>query len=153
VQGYSTGAGASRMSTNLIDKMSEQEAKETLNHLAHMLEISASSRAKDAFIIAVNSLLVEAGYKIKVISFDNFKEITCDFRGHTFELEKEIDGLDCGYSSWYMMVKDKSGTSVCDGWIDDSSSFTATQAFEHAATNAEIEIPSNWKEQIMEQAA
>ena len=51
------------MSSNLIDRMSERESKDILNHIAGMLEISASGRAKDSFIIAINSLLIESGYK------------------------------------------------------------------------------------------
>lgn len=64
------------MSSNLIDQMSEREAKDILNHLASMLEISASSRVKDAFVIAIDSLLVEAGYKEKVTSLERISTFT-----------------------------------------------------------------------------
>lgn len=137
------------MSTNLIDLMSEREAKETLNHLAHMLEISASSRVADAFIIAVNSLLVEAGYKIKVTSFEQGKSIYCSFKGYSFELEKDDDN----YGNWYAVVRASDGAIDHDGWIDDSSSIGPINAIEQTADGAMINFPKNWKEQIMEQTA
>jgi len=64
------------MSRNLIDRMSEREAKDTLNHLASMLEISASSCVKNAFVIAIDSLLVEAGYKEKVTRLERISPLT-----------------------------------------------------------------------------
>lgn len=137
------------MSTNLIDLMSEREAKETLNHLAHMLEISGSSRVADAFIIAVNSLLVEAGYKIKVTSFEQGKSIYCSFKGYSFELEKDDDN----YGNWYAVVRASDGAIDHDGWIDDSSSIGPINAIEQTADGAMINFPKNWKEQIMEQTA
>lgn len=137
------------MSTNLIDQMSERYAKETLNDLANMLEISASARIKDAFIIAVESLLVEAGYKIKVTSFEKGKSIYCSFQRYSFELEKDDDN----YGNWYVVVRASDGAIDYDGWIDDSSSIGPINALEQAADGAMIELPANWKEQILEQTS
>lgn len=135
------------MSTNLIDQMSEREAKDILNHLASMFEIVASDRMKDAFIIAAESLLVEAGYKIKVTSLEQGKSIYCSFKGYSFELEKDDDN----YGNWYAVVRASDGGIDHDGWIDDSSSIGRINALEQAANGAMIELPANWKEQVMEQ--
>jgi hypothetical protein len=135
------------MSTNLIDQMPEREAKEILNDLASMLELSASSRVKDAFIIAVNSLLIEAGYKVKVTSFEQGKSIYCSFKGYSFELEKDDDN----YGNWYAVVRASDGAIDHDGWIDDSSSIGPIHALEQAADGAMIVLVHGWKEQVMEQ--
>ena len=135
------------MSTNLIDQMSEREAKDTLNHLASMFEISASDRMKDAFIIAAESLLVEAGYKIKVTSFESYKSIYCSFQRYSFELERDEEN----YGNWYAEVRASDGAIDHDGWIDDSSSIGPINALGQAAEGAMIELPANWKEQVMEQ--
>lgn len=135
------------MSTNLIDHMSEQYAKDILNHLASTLEISASARVKDAFVIAVESLLVEAGYKVKVTSLEKGKSIYCSFKGYSFELEKDDDN----YGNWYAVVRASDGAIDHDGWIDDSSSIGPINALAQAAEGAMIELPANWKEQVMEQ--
>jgi hypothetical protein len=135
------------MSTNLIDQMSERQAKDTLNHLANMLEISASARIKDAFVITVESLLVEAGYKMKVTGFESGKSICCSFKGYSFELEKDNDN----YGNWYSVVRASDGAIDHDGWIDDSSSIGPINALEQAAGGAMIELPADWKEQVKEQ--
>ena len=137
------------MSTNLIDQMSEREAKDILNHLASMFEISASDRMKDAFIIAAESLLVEAGYKIKVTNFESEKSIYCSFQRYSFELEKDDDN----YGNWYAVVRASDGAIDHDGWIDDSNSIGPINALAQAAEGAMIELPANWKEQVMEQIA
>jgi hypothetical protein len=137
------------MSNNLIDQMSEREAKDILNHLASMFEISASDRMKDAFIIAAESLLVEAGYKIKVTSFESDESIYCSFQRFTFELEK----VEENYGNWYAVVRASDGAIDHDGWIDDSSSIGPINALAQAAEGAMIELPANWKEQVMEQIA
>lgn len=135
------------MSTNSIDQMTDREAKDTLNHLANMLELSASSRAKDAFVIAVDSLLVEAGYKVKVTGFKKGKSIYCSFKGYSFELEKDDDN----YGNWYAVVRASDGAIDHDGWIDDSSSIGPINALEQAADGAMIVLVHDWKKQVMEQ--
>lgn len=134
------------MSTNSIDQMTDREAKDTLNHLANMFELSASRRAKDDFVIAANNLLVEAGYKVKVTGFKINKSIYCSFKGYSFELERDED-----YGNWYVIVRASDGAIDYDGWIDDSSSIGPINALEQAADGAEVVFVNGWKNQVMEQ--
>lgn len=80
---------------------------------------------------------------MKVHEYKKDKILHCRFRGHEFELERETDNK-WSYGNWYMIVKDDSGRYACDGWIDDSSHYTAKQAMIAACEGAMIEPPKRW---------
>ena len=77
---------------------------------------------------------------MKVHQYERDKTLYCRFRGHEFELERDPKD-DFSYGNWYMIVKDDSGEYACDGWIDDSSSYTAKQAMIAACDGALLEPP------------
>ena len=80
---------------------------------------------------------------MKVHQYERDKTLYCRFRGHEFELERDPKD-DFSYGNWYMIVKDDSGEYACDGWIDDSSSYTAKQAMIAACEGALLEPPKRW---------
>lgn len=80
---------------------------------------------------------------MQLIEFERDRSLVCRFRGHHFELERDPDD-DYSFGNWYMIVKDDAGEYACDGWIDDSSGYTARQAMNHACEGALLEPPKRW---------
>ena len=80
---------------------------------------------------------------MQLIEFERDRSLVCRFRGHHFELERDPDD-DHSFGNWYMIVKTDAGEYACDGWIDDSSGYTAKQAMDHACAGAMLEPPKRW---------
>lgn len=84
---------------------------------------------------------------MQVIEFERDRRLECRFKGYHFDLERSSD--DGCYGNWYMMVTDDTGATACDGWLDDSSHYTAKQAMEHACEGALIEPPKRWPKEAI----
>jgi hypothetical protein len=80
---------------------------------------------------------------MQLIKFERDKVFECRFRGHHFDLERNTDD-DFSFGNWYMLVKTDAGETVCDGWIDDSSGYSARQAMNAACSGALLEAPKRW---------
>lgn len=80
---------------------------------------------------------------MKIHEYEKDKTLLCRFRGHEFELTRDTDD-DYSFANWYMLVKNDAGETACDGWIDDSSSYTAKTAMIHACEGALLEPPKRW---------
>ncbi len=78
---------------------------------------------------------------MKIIEFVRDRTLICQFRGHSFELERDPNQH---YGNWYMQVTDSGGSFACAGWIDDSSSLTAQHAMAVACDGALLEPPKRW---------
>lgn len=85
---------------------------------------------------------------MQIIHFERDAALECRFRQHYFELERETEN-NYSYGNWYMIVKTDAGEVVCDGWIDDSSGYTAKTAMEHACLGADIEPPKRWPREAL----
>lgn len=84
---------------------------------------------------------------VQIHEFETDKRLICRFAEHEFELDRNTaDGFSFG--NWYMFVTDDEGEIASDGWIDDSSSYTARQAMIHACTGALIDPPTTWPDEI-----
>lgn len=80
---------------------------------------------------------------MKIIKFERDKVFECQFRNHHFLLER--DPYSC---NWYMIVKTEAGEYACQGWIDDSSNYTAKAAMDHACECAMVQLPKNWPKEV-----
>lgn len=63
---------------------------------------------------------------MRIIEFERDRVLECRFRWHHFQLERDDDD-DYSFGNWYMIVKNDDGEYACDGWIDDSSGYTANR--------------------------
>ncbi|TMP20844.1 hypothetical protein [Pseudoalteromonas ruthenica] len=66
------------------------------------------------------------------------RNFEAEYLKHHFVLDRNPNA---GFGNWYMVVKDETGFTVCDGWIDDSSHLTIKGAFESACASAELKLP------------
>jgi len=88
---------------------------------------------------------------MKVIEFEKDKLLVARFRGHTFELDRDPDEKS-SFGNWYIVVKNDAGQTACDGYIDDSSHYTAKVAMTHACEYAALEPPKRWPKSILSHA-
>lgn len=80
---------------------------------------------------------------MKIHQYAKDSLLYCRFRGHEFELERE-DSSHWSCGGWYMIVKGDDGEIACDGWIDDSSCYTAKEAMIAACSGAMLGPPKRW---------
>ncbi|MBQ4836029.1 hypothetical protein [Pseudoalteromonas luteoviolacea] len=81
--------------------------------------------------------------EILVSSYEEDTHLECTYLDCYFYLERNTnDGYS--FANWYMIVKDETGFTLCDGWIDDSSDLTVREAFESACSGAMLKTPSKW---------
>lgn len=85
---------------------------------------------------------------MEIIEYDRESSFICRYEDHDFELSRDPnDGFSFG--NWYMIVKDETGDTCCEGWIDDSSSIGPLNAMEQACLGADLDPPKQWPSELL----
>ncbi|HBN6266184.1 TPA: hypothetical protein L3N15_004165 [Vibrio parahaemolyticus] len=125
------------------------------------LTVMKAGRMDNALsILSIVTYGIEGSYTKELIAITDEAEDLNKIRNHDkpgIDIEMCVDGLsiDCYYldhcfmieresedDQWYMRVEDVEScffSVVCDGWVSDTEGMTLSEAFLHAAKQAEID--------------
>lgn len=86
---------------------------------------------------------------MNISEFEIDQKIIFTFRGKEFYLFRDNDEDPLDDAAWYMIVTDmKTGSTDCDGWINDSEDMDIKQAIIEACKGCVIEPPKRWPVQL-----